>query len=70
MQRRKKSVSITTVSLAWATGVCNGKQPDSTAYERKEAAILQPDMQNAFYMSQKVRNVLLSEHIVADRNLK
>ncbi len=42
----------TEVSLAWATGVYNGKQPDSTAHERKEAAILQPDMQQAVYVSE------------------
>lgn len=39
--------------LAWATGVHNGKQPDSSADERKEAAILQPEMQQDIYMSTK-----------------
>lgn len=79
MDKKHKSVSTilgqeknkwTAVSLAWSTGVLNGKQLNATAHKRKKAAILQPDMQQAIYVSQKVRNVFPSEHAVAKRHLK
>lgn len=75
MDKKHKSVSTilgqekkkwTAVSLAWSTGVLNGKQLNATAHKRKKAAILQPDMQQAIYVSQKVRNVFPSEHAVAE----
>lgn len=42
---------MSALSLAWATGVHNGKQPDSTAYEKKEAVVHQSDIQHIIYVS-------------------
>lgn len=50
------------VRRAWAAGVRDGKQPDSSARETKEAAVVQPDMQQALDVSQKVRLSSVSAH--------
>jgi len=66
----EKNLSCTEVSLVWSTGVHNRKQLDSAEHMRYKAAIVKPGMQQAIYISEKDRNVPLSEYTVAERHLK